>query len=85
MGSSDDPMLSGNGRVVAFQSDALNLAAGDTNLAVDVFAHAMNAFSCADHPEEGPVSGVVHDTAEIGPAAAPMHSISCDTIARAGA
>src|SRR5947199_353237 len=33
------PALSGDGRLVAFQSDATNLVAGDTNGATDVFVH----------------------------------------------
>jgi Tol biopolymer transport system component len=33
------PSLSGNGRFVAFQSDAGNLVAGDTNSAPDIFVH----------------------------------------------
>ncbi len=37
--SSSDPSLSANGRVVAFQSFATNLVAGDTNGAGDVFVH----------------------------------------------
>ena len=37
--TSSDPSLSANGRVVAFQSFATNLVAGDTNGAGDVFVH----------------------------------------------
>lgn len=33
------PSISGNGRYVAFQSDASNLVASDTNVATDVFLH----------------------------------------------
>src|SRR5207249_6721018 len=33
------PALSADGRFVAFQSDATNLVAGDTNGATDVFVH----------------------------------------------
>ena len=38
-GGSDDPAISDDGRYVAFQSDATNLVAGDTNAATDVFLH----------------------------------------------
>src|SRR5262249_50767924 len=37
--SSDSPVLSADGRFVAFASDASNLVAGDTNAAADVFVH----------------------------------------------
>ena len=37
--NSRGPSLSGDGRFVAFQSDADNLVAGDTNSATDVFVH----------------------------------------------
>jgi subtilisin-like proprotein convertase family protein/Tol biopolymer transport system component len=37
--SSRNPSVSGDGRFVAFQSDADNLVAGDTNSATDVFVH----------------------------------------------
>ena len=36
-----EPALSGDGRYVAFESDASNLAAGDTNGAYDVFVHDL--------------------------------------------
>jgi Tol biopolymer transport system component len=36
-GSSDFPVISGDGTAVAFMSDATNLVAGDTNGSVDVF------------------------------------------------
>ena len=35
---SDDPAISGDGTIVAFESDATNLIAGDTNAKKDVFA-----------------------------------------------
>ena len=38
-GASDFPAISGNGRYVAFHSDATNLVADDTNSATDVFVH----------------------------------------------
>jgi len=38
-GSSENPMISGNGRFVVFMSRASNLVAGDTNNATDVFVH----------------------------------------------
>ena len=38
-GRSEQPSLSADGRFVAFQSDATNLVAGDTNSAMDVFVH----------------------------------------------
>src|SRR5437667_281655 len=37
--ASSYPALSADGRLVAFQSDATNLVAGDTNGATDVFVH----------------------------------------------
>ena len=40
-GPSDQPALSGDGRVVAFRSIASNLVAGDTNVTFDVFAHDL--------------------------------------------
>ncbi|QQR82137.1 PD40 domain-containing protein [Candidatus Campbellbacteria bacterium] len=38
-GSSRDPAISGDGRYVAFDSEATNLVAGDTNGATDVFVY----------------------------------------------
>ena len=38
-GHSDDPVMSADGRFVAFWSDATNLVAGDTNGVRDVFVH----------------------------------------------
>jgi Tol biopolymer transport system component len=38
-GNNVNPRLSANGRFVAFESDAFNLVAGDTNNAYDVFVH----------------------------------------------
>lgn len=38
-GSSYEPVISGDGRFVAFESDATNLVAGDTNGVRDVFLH----------------------------------------------
>jgi Tol biopolymer transport system component len=38
-GNSRDAAMSADGRYVAFESDAPDLVAGDTNLAVDVFVH----------------------------------------------
>ncbi len=38
-GESEDPALTGNGRYVAFESDASNLVAGDLNTSTDVFVH----------------------------------------------
>ena len=40
---SSDPAVSGDGRYVAFVSEATNLVAGDTNLKADVFVHDMQA------------------------------------------
>ncbi|MFN0007472.1 MAG: TolB family protein [Planctomycetota bacterium] len=40
-GSSSDPSISGDGRFVAFASDASNLVGGDTNLTLDVFVHYL--------------------------------------------
>lgn len=39
-GSSSSPVISANGRIVSFSSDASNLVAGDTNAADDVFVRA---------------------------------------------
>ena len=36
---SNEPAISANGRFVAFESDATNLVAGDTNGAIDIFVH----------------------------------------------
>jgi Mg-chelatase subunit ChlD len=38
-GVSDDPAISDDGRYVAFQSDATNVVAGDTNAKTDIFRH----------------------------------------------
>lgn len=38
---SSTPALSANGKVVAFESDATNLVAGDTNLRRDIFVHDL--------------------------------------------
>ena len=40
-GASDTPKISGNGRYVAFASDADNLTAGDGNHRTDVFVHDL--------------------------------------------
>src|SRR5262245_8495499 len=37
------PSISGNGRIVAFQSEATNLVSGDTNGVPDVFAHDVKS------------------------------------------
>ncbi len=42
-GDSSSACLSGDGRLVAFQSTATNLVAGDTNLAMDVFVRDLQA------------------------------------------
>jgi Tol biopolymer transport system component len=41
-GSSEEPSISSDGRIVAFISDATNLVAGDTNGAADVFVHDLD-------------------------------------------
>src|SRR3989442_1497918 len=46
--ASSYPALSADGRFVAFQSDATNLVAGDTNGATDVFVHDRQ--TCATEP-----------------------------------
>ncbi len=38
-GVSDEPAISDDGRYVAFQSDAANVVAGDTNATTDIFRH----------------------------------------------
>ncbi|MHB8516683.1 MAG: hypothetical protein ACYDCT_15020, partial [Dehalococcoidia bacterium] len=40
-GDSDNPVLSADGRYVAFESDAASLVPGDTNRAKDVFVHDL--------------------------------------------
>jgi Tol biopolymer transport system component len=40
-GASADPAISGDGRFVAFRSEAANLVMNDTNLATDVFVHDL--------------------------------------------
>lgn len=42
-GDSYDPRISADGRVIAFSSDATNLAAGDTNGSTDVFVRDLGA------------------------------------------
>ncbi|HYS93416.1 MAG TPA: hypothetical protein VEL48_08295, partial [Candidatus Acidoferrales bacterium] len=41
LGASSSAAISGDGRSVAFESDANNLVPGDTNLARDVFVHDL--------------------------------------------
>ena len=41
-GDSEDPAISGNGEIVAFQSNASNLVAGDGNNRSDIFVHDRN-------------------------------------------
>ncbi len=41
-GDSEDPAISGNGAIVAFQSNASNLVAGDGNNRSDIFVHDRN-------------------------------------------
>ena len=40
-GDSQNPVISANGRFVAFESNASNLVAGDMNNAVDIFVHDL--------------------------------------------
>lgn len=40
-GPSADPMISGDGRVVVFESAATNLVTGDANGAIDIFVHDL--------------------------------------------
>jgi Tol biopolymer transport system component len=56
--NSVDPSLSGDGRFVAFQSDAPNLVIGDSNMAHDIFVHdrlsgVTARISVADDGTEG--------------------------------
>ena len=44
-GDSYSPSISADGRYVAFQSDASNLVAGDTNASTDVFVHDLQTGS----------------------------------------
>ena len=44
-GSSNYPTISADGRYVAFQSDATNLVADDTNAAADIFVYDLHADS----------------------------------------
>lgn len=41
-GGSFNPAISGDGRFIAFESDATNLALSDTNGVTDIFVHDMN-------------------------------------------
>lgn len=50
-GSSLRPALSGNGRLVIFESDASNLVPGDSNEFTDVFVHDPTAATPAPPPE----------------------------------
>src|SRR5439155_7441870 len=49
------PALSADGRFVAFQSDATNLVAGDTNGTTDVFVHDRP--TCTTQPATAPPAG----------------------------
>ncbi len=60
-GPSSHPSVSGNGRYVAFQSDATNLVAGDTNGTTDIFVRDLvtNVTTLASVPGPGaPTAGV---------------------------
>jgi PKD repeat protein len=46
-GASTNPMISGNGRYVVFESFATNLVTGDTNGAIDIFVYDRQAQSTA--------------------------------------
>jgi Tol biopolymer transport system component len=55
-GFSAGPAISANGRVVAFFSQATNLVPGDTNDAIDVFAHDRDADGNGVYDEPGGTS-----------------------------
>ena len=63
--ASSDPVLSGDGRYLAFSSDADNLVAGDTNNAADVFRSDWQAgaivrvSTAANGDQAGDLSGTV--------------------------
>lgn len=50
------PSISGNGRFVAFESDATNLVEGDTNGATDIFVHDRDADDDGIYDKPGEVS-----------------------------
>lgn len=79
------PAVSGNGRAVAFASDASNLVEGDTNGVTDVFVR-QRAFTCLKGQRpNGPVSSVVYDAEPAtGPAAPAVRQVNCEVIADAG-
>ena len=52
---SNSPSISGDGRYVAFVSDATNLVAGDTNGLFDIFVHDRDADGNGTYDEPGPV------------------------------
>jgi Tol biopolymer transport system component len=59
-GASDTPKISGNGRFVAFASDADNLVAGDGNHRTDVFVHDLQTGATelvSQRAQDGPQGG----------------------------
>jgi Tol biopolymer transport system component len=79
-GSSTDPVIADNGRFVAFESNASNLASSDANNASDIFWHDRDSDGDGIFDEPGaiatiPVSTVLlTDTTGNGPSANPSMS-----------
>lgn len=48
-----DPVISADGSIIAFSSDATNLVSGDTNGATDIFVRDLRERSCAPSPKRG--------------------------------
>ena len=61
LGSSQEPSVSGDGRVVAFASGAPNLVPEDRNRVSDIFSRDLSPTCANGTYEDGPVSGAIYD------------------------
>jgi Tol biopolymer transport system component len=86
-GPSDFPVLSADGRTIAYHSHASNLVPQDRNAQRDVFVQHPASPTCTNgHTEEGAVSGPVHEIVEPDTPAVgeDIHRLNCDVISTAG-
>lgn len=88
-GASEDPSVSGDGRVIAFESSAYNLAEQSFSLGLNVFVHEIEGAvpTCVDgRYEEGPVSGPIHHRVEpaVGPLDDTLHAMNCSYLVEHG-
>ena len=80
-GNSRKPVISANGRVVAFVSDAANLVLGDSNGWPDVFVFEFTALGHECAPLRGAPLFLPPSRSAAGPASAPSPNPVSDTSA----